>query len=94
MCRNGTHGPFFGPHHHATLVAELEPDPDMKPEARLAQWLMASVFLVMGGYRLWQAMHGAPIANGTLVFSALEFVLAWPSPQAGGCGWSPCSLLH
>lgn len=47
----------------------------MKPEARLAQWLMASVFLVMGGYRLWQAMHGVAIANGTLVFSAAEFVL-------------------
>lgn len=47
----------------------------MKPEARLAQWLMASVFLVMGGYRLWQATHGVAIANGTLVFSAAEFVL-------------------
>lgn len=47
----------------------------MKPEARLAQLLMASVLLVMGGYRLWQAMHGAPIANGTLVFSAFEFAL-------------------
>lgn len=47
----------------------------MKPEARLAQWLMASVFLVMGGYRLWQAMHGAPIANGTLVLSAVEVLL-------------------
>ena len=32
----------------------------MKPEIRLAQWLMASVFLVMGGYRLWQALQGAP----------------------------------
>lgn len=47
----------------------------MKPEARLAQLLMASVFLVMGGYRLWQAMHGAPIANGSMVLSAVEFVL-------------------
>ena len=47
----------------------------MKPETRIAQWLMASVFLVMGGYRLWLAMHGAPIANGTMVFSAVEFVL-------------------
>lgn len=47
----------------------------MKPEARLAQLLMASVFLVMGGYRLWQATDGVPIANGNLVFSAVEFVL-------------------
>jgi putative oxidoreductase len=47
----------------------------MKPEARIAQLLMASVFLVLGGYRLWQAMNGVPIANGTLVFSALEVVL-------------------
>ena len=34
----------------------------MKPEIRLAQWLMASVFLVMGGYRLWQALA---VAFGT-----------------------------
>ena len=47
----------------------------MKPEARLAQLLMASVFLVMGGYGLWQALHSAPIANGTLVFSAFKFLL-------------------
>lgn len=47
----------------------------MKPEARLAQLLMASVFLVMGGYRLWQGLHGAPIANGAMVFSAVEVVL-------------------
>ena len=47
----------------------------MKPEARLAQWLMASVFLIMGGYRLWQATHGTPTANGALVLSAVEFAL-------------------
>ena len=47
----------------------------MKPEIRLAQWLMASVFLVMGGYRLWQALQGVPTANATLVFSAAEFLL-------------------
>ena len=47
----------------------------MKPEIRLAQWLMASVFLVMGGYRLWNALHGVPTANATLVFSAVEFLL-------------------
>ena len=47
----------------------------MKPEIRLAQWLMASVFLVMGGYRLWQALQGVPTANATLVLSAAEFLL-------------------
>ena len=47
----------------------------MKPETRLAQWLMASVFIVMGGYRLWQALQGAPTSNATLGFSAAEFVL-------------------
>ena len=47
----------------------------MKPEIRLAQWLMASVFLVMGGYRLWQALQGVPTANATLAFSAGEVVL-------------------
>ena len=47
----------------------------MKPEIRLAQWLMASVFLVMGGYRLWQALQGMPTSNATLGFSAAEFLL-------------------
>lgn len=47
----------------------------MKPEARIAQLLMASVFLVLGGYRLWRAMNGAPVANGAMVFSAVEVML-------------------
>ena len=47
----------------------------MKTEARLAQWLLASVFIVMGGYRLWQALNGIPVANGTLVLSAGEMLL-------------------
>jgi putative oxidoreductase len=55
----------------------------MKPEARLAQMMMASVFLVMGGYRLWQAMHGAPIANGARVSSAVELLLG----MALASGW-------
>ena len=55
----------------------------MKPETRLAQWLMASVFLVMGGYRLWNALHGVPTANATLVFSAVEFLLG----LAVAAGW-------
>jgi putative oxidoreductase len=47
----------------------------MKPEIRIASWLMASVFLVMGGYRLWHALQGVPTANATLAFSAGEFLL-------------------
>ena len=47
----------------------------MKPEFRIAQWLLASVFLVLGGYRLWQALHGVPTANATLAFSTGEVLL-------------------
>ncbi len=47
----------------------------MKPEARLARWLLASVFVVMGGYRLWRATQGVPTANSTLVISAAELAL-------------------
>lgn len=47
----------------------------MKPEFRIAQWLLASVFLVLGGYRLWQALHGMPTANATLAFSTGEVLL-------------------
>jgi putative oxidoreductase len=47
----------------------------MKPEARLAQWLLASVFVVMGGYRLWASTQGVPTANSTLVISAAELAL-------------------
>lgn len=48
---------------------------EMKSEIRVASWLMASVFLVMGGYRLWHALQGVPTANATLAFSAGEFLL-------------------
>jgi putative oxidoreductase len=41
----------------------------------LARALMASVFVVMGGWRLWSASQGATIANGTLIFSGLELAL-------------------
>ena len=47
----------------------------MKPEFRIAQWLLASVFLVLGGHRLWQALHGVPTANATLAFSTGEVLL-------------------
>ena len=47
----------------------------MKLETRLAQWLLAAAFLVAGGFRLWQALHGAPIPNGSLLISAGEVLL-------------------
>lgn len=47
----------------------------MKPEARLAQWLLASVFVVMGAYRIWRSTQGVPTANSTLVLSAAELAL-------------------
>ena len=44
----------------------------MKIEVRIAQWLLASVFLVMGGFRLWQALHGVQMGNMTLLMSSGE----------------------
>lgn len=45
------------------------------PGMVLARLLMASVFVVMSGWRLWAAAQGVAISNGTLVFSALELLL-------------------
>lgn len=45
------------------------------PGMVLARLLMASVFVVMAGWRLWAAAQGVAISNGTLVFSALELLL-------------------
>lgn len=45
------------------------------PGIVLARLLLASVFVVMGAYRLWAASHGAAIPNSTLVFSAVELIL-------------------
>lgn len=45
------------------------------PGILLARLLMASVFVVMGAYRLLVAADGAAIPNSTLVFSAVELVL-------------------
>jgi putative oxidoreductase len=67
--------PFSAACHHANLALCIATGIDMKPELRLAQWLMASVFVVMGGYRLWQALHGVPTSNATLGFSAAELAL-------------------
>lgn len=47
----------------------------MKLEVRMAQWLLASVFIVMGGFRLWQALHGVQMSNMTLLMSAGEVLL-------------------
>ena len=63
----------------------------MKPEFRIAQWLLASVFLVLGGYRLWQALHGMPTANATLAFSTGEVLLG--VLIAAGWRLQPVSLL-
>lgn len=41
----------------------------------LARLLMASVFVVMGAYRLWGAYQGVPTSGSTLTFSAIELVL-------------------
>ena len=45
------------------------------PPLLIARLMMASVFIVMGGYRLWQALHGVPTSNTTLGFSLAELVL-------------------
>jgi putative oxidoreductase len=45
------------------------------PGAVFARLLMASVFVVMGAYRLWGAYQGVPTTGATLTFSVLELVL-------------------
>lgn len=64
---------------------------DMKPEVRLAQWLLASVFLVMGGYRLWQALHGVATSNAALGLGVAVLLLG----LAIATGWRlrPMALL-
>ena len=47
----------------------------MKPEHLLARILLSSVFIAMGGYRLWMAYQGLPVSNGTLLLSAAELAL-------------------
>lgn len=41
----------------------------------VARLLLASVFIVMGAWRLWNAFNGAPTSGATLTFSAIELVL-------------------
>ena len=47
----------------------------MKPEHVLARVLLSSVFVAMGGYRLWMAYRGLAVPNGTLLLSATELAL-------------------
>ncbi len=41
----------------------------------LARWMMASVFIVLGGWRLWGVVQGVPTPNAALVISAGELAL-------------------
>ena len=45
------------------------------PATVFARLLMASVFVVMGAYRLHGAWQGTPTSGATLTFSALELAL-------------------
>src|SRR5690606_9505750 len=45
------------------------------PGIALARLLLASVFIVMGAWRLWGAWDGASASGATLTFSAAELVL-------------------
>jgi putative oxidoreductase len=45
------------------------------PGHTLARLLLASVFVVMGSWRLWAAWNGVPTSGATLSFSAAELVL-------------------
>ena len=45
------------------------------PGTTLARLLMASVFVVMGGYRLYGMSQGVPTSGATLTFSTIELVL-------------------
>ncbi|WP_202844040.1 hypothetical protein [Luteimonas saliphila] len=49
--------------------------PSSNPGTTLARLLLASVFIVMGGWRLWNASQGVPTSGATLSFSAAELVL-------------------
>ncbi|TYT27322.1 hypothetical protein FZO89_14235 [Luteimonas viscosa] len=49
--------------------------PSSNPGTTLARLLLASVFIVMGAWRLWNAYQGVPTSGATLSFSAAELVL-------------------
>lgn len=46
-----------------------------QPGTGLARVLLASMFVVMGAYRLWAAWRGVPTSGATLTFSTVELVL-------------------
>lgn len=46
-----------------------------EPTLGLGRVMVASVFIVMGTYRLLAAYHGAPTPGSTLVFSSVEALL-------------------
>ena len=52
----------------------FRPSPN-SPGITLARLLLASVFVVMGAWRLWRAYQGVPTSGATLSFSAAELVL-------------------
>ena len=54
-----------------------------QPAVLLAQLLLASVFIVMGAWRIWGKLHGVPTTGGTLTFSAIELALG----LAIAAGW-------
>ena len=45
------------------------------PGFAMARLLLASVFVVMGAWRLWGASQGVSTSGATLTFSAIELVL-------------------
>ena len=49
--------------------------PSPGPGFALATLLLASVFVVMGAWRLWGASQGVSTSGATLTFSAIELVL-------------------
>ena len=46
------------------------------PGVLIGRLLLASVFLVLGGSRLWAASRGVPTSGATLTFSAAEVLLS------------------
>lgn len=49
--------------------------PSPGPGPAFARLLLASVFVVMGAWRLWGAYNGVPTSGATLTFSTAELVL-------------------
>lgn len=41
----------------------------------VARWALASPFVVLGGWRIWGALNGAPLSNVALLISVCELLL-------------------